>query len=122
MNKSKLFKIAPLIAATITAVPVVSVSCTTEKSDKLTKTFVGDIKVKCGNIYCKFNCYDNGEATMVDADNDHGILVVPGNVVYKGFKYIVTSIDNMPKCSKVDGINFRNAYNLRRIEVNAFRN
>ena len=115
MKKLKLFKIAPLIAATITAVPVVSVSCTTEKSDKLTKTLVGDIKVKCGNIYCKFNCYDNGEATMVDADNDHGILVVPGNVVYKGFKYIVTSIDNMAKCSKVDGINFRNAYNLRRI-------
>ena len=121
MKKSKLFKIAPLIATTITAVPVVSVSCTTEKSEKAANIVLGSVKVKCGDVDCKFECYDNGEAKLVDADNDDGIIMVPGNVTYNNFKYIVTSIGKLSSRSSVDGIKFKNAYNLRRIEAEAFR-
>ena len=125
MKKSKLLKIAPLIASTVLAVPVVAVSCSDKKDNKKTPLTVDDwdAKVKCGDVTCYFYCYSDGTAQLVDADNDDGILIVPATV-YDSWRNItcrVTTIRNLPSRGSVDGIKFKNAYFLRRIEDYAFK-
>ena len=124
MKKKKI--ITSIAGAAAVAVPVVAVTACTERSKpiqmpaKPTATVVDDFWAECGDVGGRFQCYDNGEATLVEVQDVNATLVIPARVWNGDVSYEVTRIAkcNVPK--SVHGLDFSEADCLKIIDDRAF--